>query len=77
MHLHLPHLPAPLVVLTLLYATAIAVALAHPGAPTLGALVVLAGLTTRLVARHRRSVARAAVVLTPEAAPAPAPAAAA
>jgi uncharacterized membrane protein len=71
-HLHLPHLPAPLVMLSLVYATAIAVALAHPGRPTLGALVVLAGLTARWVARHRRAVATAdVVVLTPDAAPAP------
>ncbi|WP_241036956.1 hypothetical protein [Blastococcus litoris] len=75
MHLHLPRLPAPLVMLSLVYATAIAVALANPGLPTVGALVVLAGLTARLVARHRRSAARAAVVLAPEAAPAPAAAA--
>ena len=71
MHLHLPHLPVPLVMLSLVYATAIAVALAHPGRPTLGALVVLAGLSARWVARHRRAVASAGVVvLTPDAAPA-------
>ncbi len=76
MHLHLPHLPVPLVMLSLVYATAIAVALTHPGRPTLGALVVLAGLTARWVARHRRAVATAdVVVLTPEATPAPAAAA--
>ncbi len=78
MHLHLPRLPVPLVMLSLVYATAITVALAHPGRPTVGALVVLAGLTARWVARRRRSVASAdVVVLGPEAAPAPAPAAAA
>ena len=78
MHLHLPHLPAPLVMLSLLYATAIAVALADPGRHTLAALVVLGGLTARWAARHRRSVATVrVVVLTPDAAPAPAPAAAA
>ncbi len=78
MHLHLPRLPVPLVMLSLVYATAIAVALAHPGRPTLGALVVVAGLTARWVARHRRSAASSGVVaLAPEAAPAPAPAAAA
>ena len=78
MHLHLPHLPVPLVMLSLVYATAIAVALAHPGRPTLGALVVLAGLTARWVARHHRSVARtvAVDVPTPEAEPVGAPAAA-
>jgi hypothetical protein len=75
-HLHLPHLPAPLVMLSFVYATAIAVALAHPGRPTLGGLVVLAGLTARWVARHRRApVAADVVVLTQEAAPASATAA--
>jgi hypothetical protein len=75
-HLHLPHLPAPLLMLSFVYATAIAVALAHPGRPTLGALVVLAGLTARWAAHHRRSERPASVaVLTPDAAPAPATAA--
>jgi hypothetical protein len=70
------HLPVPLAMLSVVYATAIAVALAHPGRATLGALVVLAGLTARWVARHRRSVASAdVVVLAPETAPAPASAA--
>jgi len=69
-HLHLPHLPAPLVMLTLVYATAIAVALANPGLPTLGGLVVLAGLTARMVARRRAAAAAAVVVLTPDPAPA-------
>jgi len=77
-HLHLPHLPVPLVMLSLVYATAIAVALAQPGRATLGAVVVLAGLTARWVARHRRSVATAqVVVLTPDAEPAVSPAVAA
>jgi hypothetical protein len=71
-HLHLPHLPAPLLMLSFVYATAIAVALANPGRPTVGALVVLAGLTARWAA-HRRSQRSASVaVLTPDAAPAPA-----
>jgi hypothetical protein len=75
-HLHLPHLPVPLVMLSFVYATAIAVALAHPGRPTLGALVVLAGLTARWMARHRRAVVPAqVVVLTSDAAPATATAA--
>ena len=75
MHLHLPHLPAPLVMLSLLYATAIAVALADPGRHTLAALVVLAGLTARWAARHRRSVAAVDVaVLAPDAEPAVSPA---
>ena len=76
MHLHLPHVPAPLVMLSFVYATAIAVALAHPGRPTLGALVVLAGLTARWSVRHRRSESPAPVaVLTPDAATTPATAA--
>ena len=73
--MHLPHLPVPLVMLSFVYASAIAVA--HPGRPALGALVVLAGLTARRVARYRRAhVPAAIVVLTPpDAAPAPATAA--
>jgi hypothetical protein len=75
-HLHLPHLPVPAVLLSVLYAAAIAVAFTDPGRNTVAGLVVLAGLTARWVARHRRSVATAdVVVLTPEAAPAPAAAA--
>jgi hypothetical protein len=78
MHLHLPHLPAALVALSVVYTAAIAVALANPGRPTLAALVVLAGLAWRWVAHHRRaSTSAEVVVLTAEAAPAPAPAAAA
>ena len=78
MHLHLPHLPLPLVLLTTLYAVAIAVAVANPGRPTVAGLVVLAGLTARWIAHHRRSVAsRTVAVLTPDVAPAAAPAAAA
>jgi hypothetical protein len=75
-HLHLPHLPVPAVLLAVLYTAAIAVAFTDPGRNTVAGLVVLAGLTARWVARHRRSVATAdVVVLTPEAAPAPAAAA--
>ncbi|TFV65386.1 hypothetical protein E4P40_26475 [Blastococcus sp. CT_GayMR20] len=72
MHLHLPHLPLPLAVLSALYALAITVAVANPGRPTLAGLVVLAGLTARWVAHHRRSVASRTVVLTTDVAPAPA-----
>jgi hypothetical protein len=76
MHQHLPHPPVPLVLLSLVYATAIAVALAHPGRPTLGALVVLAGLVARWTVRARRSESPAAVaVLASETAATPAPAA--
>lgn len=78
MHLHLPHLPAPLVMLSVVYAAAVAVALAHPGRPTLGALVVLAGLTARWAARHRRAERRTTVVVpAPDAEPVAAPAVAA
>ena len=77
-HLHLPHLPAALVALSVVYAAAIAVALANPGRATLAGVVVLTGLTVRWLARHRRASSSAeVVVLTAEAAPAPAPAAAA
>ncbi|RBY94911.1 hypothetical protein DQ244_00115 [Blastococcus sp. TBT05-19] len=71
----MPHLPLPAVLLSVVYAAAIAVALAHPGRPTLGGVVVLAGLTARWALRHRQ---RAAVVVAPAVvAPEPAPAAAA
>ncbi len=75
MHLHLPHLPVPAVLLSVVYALAIAVALANPGRPTLAGVVVLAGLTARWVLRHRQ---RAVVVPAPVASasePAAAPAA--
>jgi hypothetical protein len=71
MHLHLPHLAVPAVLLSVVYAAAIAVAFTDPGRNTVAGLVVLAGLTARWAARHRRSVASArVVVLAPEAAPA-------
>jgi hypothetical protein len=88
-HVHLPHLPVPAVLLSVVYAAAIAVALAHPGEQTLAGLVVLAGLVARwaLRSRHRApapvalAVASSAgtvdAVLTPDPAAAPAPAAAA
>ena len=87
MHVHLPHLPVPAVLLSVVYAAAVAVALAHPGQHTLAGLVVLAGLVARWVVRGRhRAAAPVALavagsagtvdaVLTPE--PATAPAAAA
>ena len=81
MHLHLPHLPVSTVLLSLLYCAAVAVALAHPGAPTLAGLVVLAGLVARWALRTRRpaaatSAAPVGAVPPPEPAVAPAPAAA-
>ena len=75
MHLHLPHAPAALVVLSFVYATAIAVALVNPGRQTLGALVVLAGLTARWVAHRRTARTTDVAVLAPDAVPAPATAA--
>jgi hypothetical protein len=68
-----PHLPFPALLLSVVYALAIAVAVAHPGRPTVAGVVVLAGLTARWIARHRRAERPAPVaVLTQEAAPAPA-----
>lgn len=75
MHLHLPRLPVPAVLLSLVYAAAIAVALAHPGGHTLAGVVVLAGLVARRAVRSRRSGAVRAPVPAPEAAVAPAAAA--
>ncbi|MGY1752278.1 hypothetical protein [Blastococcus sp. SYSU D01042] len=57
MHLHLPHLPVPAVLLSVVHAAAVAVALAHPGAHTLAGLVVLAGLVARWTLRSRRPAA--------------------
>ena len=74
MHLHLPHPPVPAVLLSVVYAAAIAVALAHPGEHTLAGLVVLAGLVTRWALRSRHR-ATAPVTVAPEPAAAPAPAA--
>ncbi len=64
MHLHLPHLPVPLVMLSFVYAAAIAVTLANPGRPTLAGLVVLASLTARWAARHRAHSTRTAAAVT-------------
>jgi hypothetical protein len=65
-----PHFSLPTLLLTAVYAVAIAVAVAHPGGPTVAGLVVLAGLAARWFARHRRSVP----VPAPKVAPATAPA---
>jgi hypothetical protein len=65
-----PQLSVPALLLTAVYAVAIAVAVVNPGGPTVAGLVVLAGLTARWLARHRRSVA----VPAPDVAPATAPA---
>ena len=71
MHPHMPHLSAAAVLLTLLYAAAVAVALPAPGANTLAGMVVLAGLVSRWALRHR---ARSRVAVLPAEAAAPAPA---
>ena len=83
--LHLPavpRIPVAAALLAALYLAAIAVAVAAPGQRAVAGLVVLAGLTARLVVRHRRSPAGALAAastavdtVTPvEAAPAAAPA---
>lgn len=91
MPLHLPHLPLPAVLLSVVYAAAIAVALTDPGQHAFAGLLVLAGLTARWAVRARRTSAAAVpvavavtqsaetvdAVLSPEPAAAPAPAAAA
>ncbi|MGY2005056.1 hypothetical protein [Blastococcus sp. SYSU DS1024] len=72
--MHPSQLPVPSLMLTFVYVAAIAVAVAHPGLPTLGGLFVLAGLTARWAARHRRRTPAQVVVLHQDA-PAPATAA--
>jgi hypothetical protein len=65
------HLSLPALLLSLLYATAIAVALVAPGANPLAAGVVLAGLVGRWAVRHRGRVP-AVVATEPVAGTAPA-----
>jgi hypothetical protein len=50
------HLSVPAVLLTLLYAAALAVALTDVGSHALAGTVVLAGLASRWALRHRRPV---------------------
>ena len=71
------HLSAPAVLLTVVYAAALAVAVAAPGQHLVAGLVVLTGLVTRWAFRHRRAhaavpapVAPADAVLAAESAPA-------
>ena len=69
------HLSVPAVLLTVVYAAALAVAVSAPGQHLVAGLVVLTGLVTRWAVRHRRAhavlaVAPADAVLTPDAAPA-------
>ncbi len=71
LHLRLPHLTVPALLLSMLYVTAIGVALTHPGQPTVAGLVVLAGVTARWALRHRlRAVARVRAGTEPAVAPA-------
>jgi hypothetical protein len=68
------HLSVPAVLLTVVYAAALAVAVSAPGQHLVAGLVVLTGLVTRWAVRHRRAhaavPAAADAVLTPDAAPA-------
>jgi hypothetical protein len=83
--LHLTRrLPVATVLLSAVYALAVAVALAAPGQHALAGCAVLAGLVSRSVVRRRRSTAGALAAATaavddvlPAEAPAPAPATAA
>lgn len=64
------HVPVPAVLLTLLYAAALAVALTDVATHALAGVVVLAGLTTRWVLRHRRPHARPSPTVAPAESPA-------
>ncbi|MGY1644149.1 hypothetical protein ACI782_23825 [Geodermatophilus sp. SYSU D00703] len=67
------HLSLPAVLLTVVYAAALAVAVTAPGQHTGAALVVLAGLVSRWAVRHRRAsraVGAVDAVLAADAAPA-------
>ena len=69
------HVSVPAVLLTVVYAAALAVAVTAPGQHLVAGLVVLAGLVTRWAVRHRRAhaatpVVAADAVLAPESAPA-------
>jgi hypothetical protein len=72
------HLSLPAVLLTVVYAAALAVAVTAPGQHLVAGLVVLTGLVTRWAVRHRRVHAVAPAPVTPAdavLAPGPAPAA--
>ena len=67
------HLSLPAVLLTVVYAAALAVAVTAPGQHLVAGLVVLTGLVTRWAVRHRRvhaaaPIAAADAVLAPESA---------
>ena len=71
-HLHRPP-PVAAVLLSVVYAAAVAVALTAPGEHALAAIVVLTGLVARWALRHRHKAAVAHVVPTAvDARPAPA-----
>ncbi len=72
MHLHLSHLHLPAVLLSVVYAAAVAVALTAPGEHALAGIVVLTGLVARWALRHRHRVAAAAVRPAVDVVPAPA-----
>ena len=57
-------LPVATVVLTVVYAAALAVALAAPGQHAVAGCAVLAGLVSRTVVRRRRSTAGAVATAT-------------
>lgn len=69
------HLSVPAVLLMVVYAAALAVAVAAPGQHLVAGLVVLTGLVARWAVRHRRAhavpaAAPAEAVLAPDPAPA-------
>jgi hypothetical protein len=69
---HLPHLSVPALLLSLLYATALAVAATAPGTHTVAGLVVLAGLVSRWALRHRAHARTPVLRAEPVVVPAPA-----
>ena len=62
--LRLPRLPAATVLLSVVYAAAIAVAIAGPGQHAVAGCVVLAGLVGRSLVRRRRSAPAAVAAAT-------------
>ena len=70
--LRLTRLPAATVLLSVVYAVAIAVALTAPGQHAVAGCVVLAGLVSRSVVRRRRSAPAADDTVVPDDVVAPA-----
>ncbi|MGY1683702.1 hypothetical protein [Geodermatophilus sp. SYSU D01176] len=60
------HLSVPAVLLTVVYAAALAVAVAAPGQHLVAGSVVLTGLVTRWAVRHRRAHVAPAAAATPD-----------